>query len=793
MDKKSLEVLDFGKLKEKLCTYARTHSSKELCQELFPCDSFEDITGVLEETDEALRFLNTKGDLPIRENKDIVAYVQKSAMASMLTGKELLEVTKYLHSLEGVTSLFSGTEENFQELWKYIKLIPNTEEIVKTIEDVIELDGNVKSDASPELKKIRKQISQTLKKIETTYEKLLNSTTYGKMFQDDILTKIDSRYVILLKTQYRTQFPCKVIGRSDSGESLYVEHMDVISLNNDYHMFQQLEKKEIERILMDLTIELKGKSTGILRGIEQINHIEFILCRAKLSRSWNGFKPKLIEQPILNVKEARHPLIPENEVIPISFSLGNDFRSMIITGPNTGGKTVTLKTAGLFVALTYSGLLIPATDKSVIGLYTDVLADIGEEQSIEQSLSSFSAHLTRIIEILSKVNQTTLVLLDELGSGTDPEEGAALGMALINELHREKVPLMVTTHLPLIKSFAYEYENVTNASVGFDLSSLTPTYRLYIGSPGESQAFEIAQKLGLEKEMITVAEKYINNKTRYTKNLMNSIHRTKEEIDDTLQETKVMKAKIEEQKSYYENEIQKIETKYRMKYEQDREKFNNRMTQYMEQAKETLSELSRQQRHSREAESLVEKMSLIGKNVKENKVPIADISQSDTETDSESQDWVTTPVERARDVEVGDFVFIPAISKEALVVKKIPRQKKVEVQYGQWRQTLPYKDIELIAKDEEMQTHVDVNLDQLTTFSPDLSERFDLHGFHIEDALPILDKFLDKAYMAKLPQVYIVHGAGTGVMRDAVTDFLKKHPHVKSIKPGEKTTVAYLR
>ncbi len=797
MDLRSLEALDFEEIRSRLSSFTRSKASKKHCEEMHPWATYEDIQEALKETHEALQFLQAQGDIPARETEDIISLVSKASIASVLTGKELLQITGYLRTFEDINSLFAGKEDLFPRLTTIVQLVPNCHETIHDVEKLLETDGSVKSDASVELTKIRKQIASTLHKIESTYEKLLNSPTYGKMFQDDIITKMNDRYVILLKTQYRNQFPCRVMGRSDSGESLYVEHMDVVGLNNDYYMYQQLEQKEIEKILSHLTQKIGEKASSIQKGIRQIHKLDFIFAKAKLSRQWNGVLPRTSKKPLLDLHDARHPLLEVSNVVPISFHLGKDFRSMIITGPNTGGKTVTLKTAGLFVALTYCGFLIPASSESTIGWFTDVLADIGEEQSIQQSLSTFSAHLTRLIEIVKKAHPTTLLLIDELGSGTDPEEGAALGMALLESLHREKIPMMVSTHLPLIKSFAYEYEEAMNASVGFDIASLAPTYKLYIGSPGASQAFEIAKRLGIEKDLLEIAAKYLDTKATYTRKLMNNMHRKKEEIDDTLSQTKELQKTIQQQKEHYEAEISKIETNYKGKFEKDRMRFQTQMQDYMEKAKDVLSQLSRQQKHSREAEDLMQVMNALQGKVSNTK-PEADFTSAppdETQEEAllESDEYTTQPVERARDINIGDFVFIPSIQKEALVIKKIPQKKKVEVQYGQWRQTLPYSDIQLITKEEDSTPEIEVDMQSVEIPTSDTSERCDVHGFHVEEALPVLDQFLDKAYMAKLPQVYIVHGSGTGALREAVQEFAKKHPHTKSITPGEKTTIVYLR
>ena len=797
MDLRSLEALDFEEIRHRLSSFSRCKASEKHCEELHPWVTFEDIEESLKETNEAVKFLQAQGDIPVRETEEIQDLVSKASIASMLQGKELLRVTGYVRTFEDILDLFSGKEEFYPRLYFIAQRIPNCHEMIQEIEKVLENDGSVKSDASIELMKIRKQIASTLNKIEDTYEKLLNSPTYGKMFQDDIITKMNDRYVILLKTQYRNQFPCRVMGRSDSGESLYVEHMDVVGLNNDYYMYQQLEQKEIEKILSHLTQKIGEKAAGIQKGIQQIHKLDFAFAKAKLSREWNGVMPKLSKNPLLDLHDARHPLLSVTDVIPITFHLGKDFRSMIITGPNTGGKTVTLKTAGLFLALAYSGLLIPTAPESTIGWFTDVLADIGEEQSIQQSLSTFSAHLTRLIEIVKKANPTTLLLIDELGSGTDPEEGAALGMALLESLHREKIPMMVSTHLPLIKSFAYEYEDAVNASVGFDIASLAPTYKLYIGSPGSSQAFEIAKRLGIEKDLLEVANKYLDTKAVYTRKLMNNMHRKKEEIDQTLTQTKEMQKTIQQQKEYYEGEINKIETNYKGKFEKDRLRFQRQMQDYMEKAKDVLSQLSRQQKHSREAEELLQAMSAVQEKVS-NVRPDTELDTDSKENTEEemlldSDEYTTQPVERARDVNVGDFVFIPSIQKEALVVKKIPQKKKVEVQYGQWRQVLSYTDIQLITKDEETSLDIEVDTQLIDSYPTDNPERCDVHGFGVEDALQTIDQFLDKAYMSKLPQVYILHGAGTGALREAVQEFVKNHPHTKSVNPGEKTTIVFLR
>jgi len=766
MDENSVKVLEFDKILDLLSGFAQTKTGKELCIKLTPqCDQTA-ILSLLSETSQAKQFLNSCGNLRFLDTHPLIRHVEMAVIHSVLQGEDLFEIANHLHNLNQIKESIRGQKESLPSIWKYASQINNFQELENAIFQKIEPSGELKPNATAELAAINRNIQEVRSRIYEKLTEILNSGNYGKMFQESIVTIRSMRYVIPLKAEHKTHFPCIVHDQSVSGETLFVEPLAITPLNNDYKILLSKQKREIEKILLELTELVNGRARDILSSLDAEVMLDVIFAKAELSLSWKASEPILIDKPAIKVTGARHPLISNEKVIPISFEIGNRFNTLIITGPNTGGKTVTLKTAGLFVLMTYCGIHIPADSNSEIGMFSDLLADIGEEQSIEQNLSSFSAHLSTIVHILQFASNQTLVLLDELGAGTDPDEGAALGMSIISLLHRNEIPLMVSTHLSLIKSFAYRFPNAENACVGFDLETLQPTYKLMIGVPGQSHAFHISKFLGLNEEIIETAERYLSRSDIDSKKLIEGLEKKTEEIETNLSVSEDIRVQMEERQSMHERDLEAIKEKNLKIKENLTGKFTREMNKILSDLRNLLAEINRGEISGHQKE-------LIKKQVEEINQEFEDkIKEVELELPTPKMKYCDTS-----DLKCFDTVFIPQMKQEGIIIKLNPEPQTMEVQYRNGiRQTLSYTDVRKIEA-EAVETEVTLDFAIKNRL---VDQKIDVHGLRVEEAIPLIDKFLDDAYLARLSQVYILHGVGGGILREEVKKHLKNHPHVDS-------------
>lgn len=765
MDENSLNVLEFDKILSLLSGFAQTKTGKDLCAKLKPQIDKNVINTQLSETTQAKQYLNTCGNLRFLDTHPLIHYIEMVVIHSVLTGEELYEIANHLHNLNQIKESIRGQKESIPTIWKYASQMCNFTDLENAIFDKIEA-GEIKPDATPELAAINRNIQEVRSRIYEKLTEILNSSSYGKMFQESIITIRSQRYVIPLKAEHKTHFPCIVHDQSVSGETLFVEPLAITPLNNDYKILISKQKREIEKILLQLSDFVNSRARDILSSLEAEVMMDVIFAKANLSLSWKAVEPILLEKQTLKVTGARHPLISNEKVVPISFEIGNSFTTLIITGPNTGGKTVTLKTAGLFVLMTYCGIHIPSDSNSEIGMFDDILADIGEEQSIEQNLSSFSAHLSTIVHILQLATPRTIVLLDELGAGTDPDEGAALGMAIISLLHRNKIPVIVSTHLSLIKSFAYRFPNAENACVGFDIETLQPTYKLMIGVPGQSHAFHIAKFLGLNDEIIETAEKFLSRSDIDSKKLIEGLEKKTEEIDSNLAASEDLRIKMEERSSEHEKDLDAIKQKNLKIKENLTGKFSREMNKILSDLRTLLTEINKQEISGQQKD-------LIKKQVEEINQEFEDkIKEVELELPSPEIVYIDDS-----EFFCFDKVFVPKMKQEGIIIKLYPETDSMEVQYRNGiRQTIANKDVRKIVTEPE---ETEITLDFVTKNKP-IEQKIDVHGLHVEEAIPLIDKFLDDAYLARISQVYILHGVGTGILREEIRKHLKNHPHVDS-------------
>jgi DNA mismatch repair protein MutS2 len=778
MDKNSLKVLELDKVLKHLSEFTKTRAGCEICLSLKPLTNFEEIKTNLKKVSEAKSFIITQGCPPISETEKAKKAIERAAISGLLNEEELLTILNKLKTLTAIKDSFKDSKDEFPLLSRYIDQIKLQKEIEKEIEAKIGEDGEVRTNATEDLSRIRKNIKETHNLIYSKLNELFNSQSYSRMFQENIITVRNNRYVIPLKSEFKTHFPCIVYDQSTSGETLFVEPLLITPLNNDYNILLSQEKREIDKILSALSSLVKEKAKELLASIEIEEELDIIFAKARQAIELDCSEPEMVDAPLFNIKGARHPLILKSEVVPIDVHLGEKFRTLIITGPNTGGKTVTLKTCGLLIAMSYCGLHIPASSQTKIGHFEDILADIGEEQDIEQSLSSFSSHLSNIIHILKLAKKDTLVLLDELGAGTDPDEGSALGMAIISYFHMKEVPQMITTHLSQIKSFAYNHNDAENACVGFNLESLKPTYKVLIGIPGQSHAFQIAKRLGLPEDLIETAEKYLSKRELEVKSLIEGLIKKSEEIEADKLTTESARMEAEELKNKYEKEVQNFESSIREKKRSLYQKTSEEIKEISERAKSLLKELAKKKEASSEAHKLYEEIRTIEEET-ENKLKEMEKAEKDF-----------PPVQDSSEVSIGDNVWVRKYKLQGIIISKDEERNSVEVLMGSFRTILPITEI---AKGEPFKTEDETVDTSGVKKRRSVPQKIDLHGLTVEEALPLLDKYLDDAYLSKLPIVYVMHGEGKGILRDNVKKFLLTHPHVRDFDSKDTFAIVYLK
>ncbi|MGB9749468.1 MAG: endonuclease MutS2 [Caldisericia bacterium] len=755
MDLHSLNVLEYFKIIEILKGYANTSIAKNIVSSLLPTNEPEVIKLKLIETKEAIDFLQNEGNLPFSSLDEIEEIIKKAKIRSVLNGIELNKIKNNLLIFNEIKELIENKKDRYPNLFSYALRIKKDSFINLEIERCIDDEGNVKDDASPELKSIRRKLRDLREKIIEKLEDLFTLSVYKNMIAEPIVTVRNGRYVVPIKKEYSSYFPSIVQDTSSSGRTLFVEPQFIVPKNNELIELRSKEDEEVKKILTNLTIIVWENFDNIKNNLEIIGELDFIFAKARLADDWCATEPKIIESKFINIVDGKHPLL-KGEVVPITIFLGDRFKILIITGPNTGGKTVTLKTIGLFVLMAQSGLFVPAKIFETF-VFDNILADIGEEQSIEQSLSTFSSHMKQIVNILNNSTDNSLILLDELGAGTDPEEGASLAQSITEYIYNLGTLCAIATHYPKLKEYAYKTEGVENCSVGFDIETLKPTYKLFIGVPGESHALTIASHLGLKEEIINNA-----------KTLLGEEHKEKEFI---ISKMKTDQSKIEQDKNKIEEEKTLI-VKEREQLEELLNELESKRKEYTLLAKKKMQEI---------IEETKNKMDEILKNLpKERKEIIEKKKELEEEIEKIEEEVLEEEVGRVfvpyDEIEVGDLVYIDKFGKQGIVLKKEEEGKKIQVQIGTMRVILPY--IEITRK---MNGTFEIGKEgEVILPEKDMPPmKIELHGKSVDEAIAKLDKYIDSAVLVSYPFIYIYHGVGSGILKKAIHEFLKNHPHVE--------------
>ena len=776
MNEKALRILEYNKIIEKLVDCATSPMGKALCEKLEPSADLGDICQNQMETSDALSRVYAKGSLSFSGLRDIRGSLLRLKVGSSLSATELMHVASLLEAALRAKSYGrrENDDMNADSLDGFFNAIEPLSPVCREIRRCILSEEEIADDASPGLKHVRRSIKLTNERIHSQLNAMVNSSAVSNKLQDNLITMRNGRYCLPVKAEYRSQIQGMIHDQSSSGSTLFIEPMAVVKLNNDLRELAAKEKEEIEKILADLSNQCAEFQEELSTNITVMSHLDFVFAKANLSRNYNGTEPVFNENGYINIRKGRHPLLDRKKVVPIDISIGRDYRLLLVTGPNTGGKTVSLKTVGLLTLMGQSGLHIPAFDHSELAVYEDVFADIGDEQSIEQSLSTFSSHMTNIVSIIEKSSYRCLVLLDELCAGTDPTEGAALAMAILKNFLKRDVTTMATTHYSELKVFALSTEGACNACCEFDVNTLSPTYRLLIGIPGKSNAFAISSKLGLPNYMIDEAKKFIDANDQSFEDLI---------------------ADLETSRSTIEKERLEIE-QYKSEVSQLKEKLETKQDNLARQKERVLREANEQARKILQdakdyADQTIRDMNKLAAGKMANMKELEHKRSAVRDKLSKTDERLTLKKDKAKknrpeDFHPGDSVRVLSLNLKGNLCGKPDSKGRIAVQMGILKSMVHVSDLELL--DEEVikaPTLKKTGAGKIKmSKSATISTSLNIIGKTVDEAMPELDKYLDDAYLAHLNQVTIIHGRGTGKLRTAVHNKLKKSRYVKSYRLG---------
>lgn len=778
MNKRSLRILEYNKIIDMLIPYAGSPMGQTLCKRLKPSTDHGEILRLQEETSDALSRLYKQGSISFSGVTDIGMSLKRLEVGATLSPAELLDIARLLENTLSVRQYGISEEENHEPDCldsRFLDLMP-LEHLSRDIRRCILSADEIADDASSALKALRRSKKQINDKIHTQLLNIVNSQDNRNLLQDSLVTMRNGRYCIPVKQEYRSSFPGMIHDQSSSGSTLFVEPMSVVNLNNELKELDNKELLEIERILAGLSEQAALEQEVLQCNVTLLTELDFIFARAKLAKSYQGTEPVFNTRGFIHIKQGRHPLLDKNTVVPIDITLGDAYTMLIVTGPNTGGKTVSLKTVGLFTLMGQAGLHIPAFDGSELCVFQDVFADIGDEQSIEQSLSTFSSHMSNIVYIVQHSTPDTLVLFDELGGGTDPVEGAALAIAILNHLKSQDIRCMATTHYSELKTFALSTEGIENASCEFDIASLRPTYRLMIGIPGKSNAFAISRKLGLPDYIIESARSQIDTSSLDFESLISDLERSKKTIEEEEQKAAAYREEIAALRNQLKEKQESLEQQRAKLLKNAREEAMEIIEEAKEIADTAIRKYQKWERNPAKADNkameaqrskLRDKMKEINGNMNKPKKQ-------------------RRSGHKAEDFRIGDTVYI--ISMDAIgTVQSLPNSKgEISVQAGILHITLPITDCEITDAPAEEQPKpvrgkTRLNLERASSIRPEIN----VIGLTVDDAITKIDKYLDDALLSNLSQVTIIHGKGTGALRKGIHDYLKRQKHVASFRNGE--------
>ena len=778
MNQKALSSLEYPKIIERLTEKASSPMGKELCRKLQPSTDINRIRLMQTQTKDALTRLFQKGSVSFGSVKDIRGSLKRLEIGSSLGIMEILSVCALLENTSRVKAYSRGDRsdlpsDSLDSMFEQLApLTPLSSEIRRCILS----EDEISDDASPALRQVRRNMKVTNDRIHTQLSGLVNGNARTYL-QDSVITMRNGRYCIPVKAEYKGQVPGMIHDQSSTGSTLFIEPMAVVKLNNDMRELELQEQKEIEIILAGLSEQIAEEREAIALNLELMVQLDFIFARAGLAMDMNGSEPVFNEEGRVLLKKARHPLIPKKKVVPIDIRLGDDFDLLIITGPNTGGKTVSLKTVGLLTLMGQAGLHIPALDRSELALFHEIYADIGDEQSIEQSLSTFSSHMTNIVSFLEKADSRSLVLFDELGAGTDPTEGAAIAISILSYLHDKGIRTMATTHYSELKVYALSTPGVENACCEFSVETLRPTYRLLIGIPGKSNAFAISSKLGLSDQIIERAKEQISEQDESFEDVLSSLEENRVTIENERLEIARYKEEIKTLKAQLESRQEKLDAQRDRILRQANEEAHKVLEEAKEYADQTMKLFHKFQKNNVDTSAVERERQELRKRMNK-----AEKNMSDRQETKKPKKLLT-----AKDIRPGDSVKVLSMNLKGTVGSRPDSKGFLFVQMGIIRSKVHLSDLELV--DEPVITTPSLQKTGAGKIrmskSASVSTEINLLGHTVDEAIAELDKYLDDAYIAHLKSVRIVHGKGTGALRKGIHDYLRRQKHVSSFRLGE--------
>ncbi|MDD4359885.1 MAG: endonuclease MutS2 [Syntrophaceticus sp.] len=773
MDRFSLKKLEFHRVKEMLQRHCATSLGEAHVQDLEPSTEADQILRLQEETSEACHALRMYPEITLAGVHDLTSLLRRVIIGGTLEPLELLNLYESLQAAGRLKRIFSRQEIELPLLDERVNGLQECSALQEKIASCIQEDGEIADHASPQLAKLRQRMRSLEVKIREQVDVMLSKQEWNKYLQEPLFTVRGDRYVMPVKQEYRSQFPGLVHDQSSSGATVYMEPMPLVKMGNELTAGRSAVHQEEQRIIEELSRLVAVYHDEIKQNLLLLGEIDFILAKGHFSRELRANPPQFSQDGCLEIKGGRHPLL-KDKVVPLDIRIGQDFDSLVITGPNTGGKTVALKTVGLLVVMAQAGLHIPAAEGTVMPILQNVFADIGDEQSIEQSLSTFSGHMTNIVRILKDAGKGSLVILDELGAGTDPDQGAALGMAILDSLLQKGALSIITSHYSELKVFAHQRERVENASVEFDSKTLKPTYRLSVGVPGESNAFEIAEQLGLSGDVIEQARGFLNPEQRQLSDLIRHLKDDQFAASSARAEAEQLRCEIEEMKRQIERKEQKIRDKQNDIYKKAHEEARELVRTARREAEHLIRNLREEIRQSDTQISL--------ENARQARHQLDDLTDK---IDKELASHEAVPGgEIPEDVEPGDAVAIPRYNQEGNVLTHPNADGDVVVQVGILKVNLPLKELRRSKKKKQTEVKTVGAKDQAIARKATILPEFDFRGLRVDEGLHKVDKYLDTAYLAGMNKVSLIHGKGTGALRDAVRQYLAKHPFVASYRSG---------
>ena len=775
MNEKALHTLEYDKIIQKLVGYAVSPMAKERAAELRPSSAISDIAIWQQETTEATGMALKKGAPSFGGFREIRPQLKRASMAGILSVAELMAIGEFAYVCRKVKNYArkENKDEVYPRLDEYFDLIIPLDKLENEISRCILSETEIADDASAGLRSVRKEIKISNDRVKDHLNSVINSSAYRNMLQDFVITIRNDRYCVPVKAEYRSSFPGMIHDQSNTGSTLFMEPLSVIQLNNKIKELQAKEKEEIEKILLMLSDLVTANAISIEGNLELLTQLDFIFAKAALSMSMDGTQPVFNTKGYIDIHKGRHPLLDPKTVVPTDIYLGKEFTTLLITGPNTGGKTVALKTLGLFTLMGQAGLHIPAFDNSELAVFDNVFADIGDEQSIEQSLSTFSAHMTNIVRIMDQVTDNSLVLFDELGAGTDPTEGAALAIAIIKALLEREIRTAVTTHYSELKVFALSTDHVENACCEFSVETLRPTYKLLIGIPGKSNAFAISKRLGLQDYILDSAKEFISQDEAKFEDVITDLEISKKSVkieqeraEEYRREAEALKKEVERQKEKTKQQKEKI-------LEKAREEAKQIYVKAKEEADSIIKEMNKQAKEANNKNKALEQRQKLNEKL------------STMQADFLRSKRVKPNHKAPENLKVGDRVYVISFDQNGEVLAAPDKNKEVMVQMGIMKMKVPVAELMLddTPQPKEKQQRKQPARAKLSK-SQFISAEIDCRGQLVDEAIANIDKYIDDAYLSGLKQVVIIHGKGTGALRAGVQNYLKMNSHVKSYRPG---------